>query len=219
MPFQKGHGRFRTDESYKKAGLKIAKNPNSQKTQFKKGSSGFTGKHTEETKKKIREARARQGSNVWNKGLKGYKVKPCSEERKKKISNAQIGEKNHNWRGGKPYCIDCRKKLSQHHQKGKRCRKCFGISKRNKNHWNWLGGLSRKPYPIYWRETLKREVKERDKYICKICFSKEKLSVHHIDYNKDNCGLDNLITLCKSCNTKCNKNRSYWINYFKKYGK
>lgn len=37
MSFQKGHSGFRTKESYRKAGLKIANNPNSKKTQFKKG--------------------------------------------------------------------------------------------------------------------------------------------------------------------------------------
>lgn len=33
----------------------------------------------------------------WNKGLKGYKTKPASEERKRKISQAQMGAKNHNF--------------------------------------------------------------------------------------------------------------------------
>jgi predicted restriction endonuclease len=37
MPFQKGHGRLRTDESYRLGGIKIAKNPNSKRTQFVKG--------------------------------------------------------------------------------------------------------------------------------------------------------------------------------------
>lgn len=65
MPFQKGHKGFRTPESYKVAGIKIAANPNSARMRFRKGSSGFTGRHTEETKQKIREARARQDSNTW----------------------------------------------------------------------------------------------------------------------------------------------------------
>ena len=85
MGFKKGHGRFRSDESYRKAAKKIAANPNSAKTRFKKGSSGFTGKHTEKTKQKIRIARARQGSNVWNKGKK-YK--------------AITGQNHWNWKGG-----------------------------------------------------------------------------------------------------------------------
>lgn len=34
---------------------------------------------------------------VWNKGKSGYKVKPASESRKRKIGDAQIGIKNHNY--------------------------------------------------------------------------------------------------------------------------
>ncbi len=34
---------------------------------------------------------------------------------------------------------------------------------------------------------------------------------NHIDYNKKNSNLNNLITLCGSCHTKTNTNRNYWI--------
>ena len=37
------------------------------------------------------------GRKPWNLGKTGYKVGPASEERKKKIGNAQKGEKNHNF--------------------------------------------------------------------------------------------------------------------------
>lgn len=36
----------------------------------------------------------------WNKGVKGYKTKPASEERKRRVASAQMGELNHNF--GKP---------------------------------------------------------------------------------------------------------------------
>jgi len=42
------------------------------------------------------------------------------------------------------------------------------------------------------------------------------LHVHHIDYNKQNCKESNLITTCKSCNIKANKNRDYWEKFFTK---
>src|SRR3990167_11464207 len=74
------------------------------KGQFIKGFNGgkLGMRHTEETKKKIRTARARQGSNVWNKGTNksGMKGKHHSEELKRKSSFSQSGEKNHAWRGG-----------------------------------------------------------------------------------------------------------------------
>lgn len=67
-------------------------------------------KHTDETKTKVSEAvqlAYDEGRlSVWNKGLSGYQTKPCSEERKQKISEANKGkegikgEKNHLWRGG-----------------------------------------------------------------------------------------------------------------------
>ena len=212
MPFQKGHGRLRTEESYKKAAIKIGLHPNSTRTRFKKGSSGFTGKHTEETKKKIREARARQGSNVWNKGLSGYKTKPCSEERKRKIGDAQRKKKNHNWRGGKPRCVICDKQLT--HYNSSRCRGCGMKTTRGTAHWNWSGGLSREPYPYYFRESLKREIRKRDNYTCACC-GKWGNSIHHIDYNKNNCLESNLITLCKSCNTKANYHRNKWTKFYK----
>ncbi|KKL07361.1 hypothetical protein LCGC14_2586770, partial [marine sediment metagenome] len=41
------------------------------------------------------------------------------------------------------------------------------------------------------------------------------LNVHHIDYDKKNCGMDNLVTLCASCNTRANVNRGFWIELYK----
>ena len=41
------------------------------------------------------------------------------------------------------------------------------------------------------------------------------LTVHHVDYNKENCYKENLITLCMSCNIRANYNRGYWIEYYK----
>jgi len=39
--------------------------------------------------------------------------------------------------------------------------------------------------------------------------------IHHIDYNKLNCQSNNLICLCKKCNSKVNFNRDYWYAYFR----
>lgn len=66
----------------------------------------FTGhKHTEESRNKM--SLALIGRESWNKGKTGYKVKPCSEERKKKIGLANKrphpwvkGEKSHFYKGG-----------------------------------------------------------------------------------------------------------------------
>jgi len=42
------------------------------------------------------------------------------------------------------------------------------------------------------------------------------LSIHHIDYDKQNCKENNLITLCDSCNNRANSNRNYWIEFYTK---
>ena len=40
------------------------------------------------------------------------------------------------------------------------------------------------------------------------------IEIHHIDYDRKNCGEDNLITLCKQCNLRANYNRDYWKNSY-----
>jgi len=79
----------------------------------------------------------------------------------------------------------------------------------------------RDKYPIDWVDDLKESIKKRDKYICQICEIHQdevdkNFAIHHIDYNKFNLNPNNLITLCNSCHSKTNYNRSYWIRYFHK---
>ncbi len=78
----------------------------------------------------------------------------------------------------------------------------------------WNGGKSFEPYSVDWTKTLRRSIRERDKYICQICGKEPSLDCHHIDYDKKNCNPDNLITLCRSCHVKTNQNRNYWSKYF-----
>jgi len=85
----------------------------------------------------------------------------------------------------------------------------------NKNP-NWNNGSSFEPYTTDWTETLKKSIRQRDKYTCQICGKEPAIVIHHIDYNKQNCNPDNLITLCNSCHTKTNHNRNYWTTYFTK---
>jgi len=76
---------------------------------------------------------------------------------------------------------------------------------------NWRGGIS--SYPPIFNEQLKKVVRECNDFICQICFKKQKgkrLDVHHIDYDKDNCCLDNLVSLCHSCHSETGTNREAW---------
>jgi len=104
-------------------------------------------------------------------------------------------------------------------QQGQRCSICDNISRVGIGNSNWKGGISKEPYCQNWTRDLKVFVKERDNYKClnPYCNSKnpDKLSVHHIDYNKKSCGPDNLITICRSCNCKANFNREWHESWYK----
>ena len=89
---------------------------------------------------------------------------------------------------------------------------------------NWHGGISFEPYNPEFNGRTKAIIRERYNYTCQLCGKTEEelksryhkhLCVHHIDYNKKNTSLNNLLCLCHSCNTKVNSNRDYWEYYFK----
>lgn len=71
----------------------------------------------------------------------------------------------------------------------------------------WKGGQS--PYSKEFNRTLRFQVRVRDNFTCHFCGIEEKnygrkLDVHHINYNKLNCSLANLISLCHRCHLKTN---------------
>jgi len=122
-----------------------------------------------------------------------------SKETKAKIRKKAIGRK---------VSEETRRKLSKA-GKGK-----LSLDK----HPLWRGGVSYLPYSVDWNETLRRSIRERDKYSCQLCGALQgdkSFCVHHIDYKKDNSNPDNLITLCNSCHSKTNnKYRKEWIKIF-----
>ena len=74
---------------------------------------------------------------------------------------------------------------------------------------NWIDGRSFLPYTQEFNQQLKESIRKQNSYTCQLCGVKEKdyfqkLSIHHLDYNKNNCNEDNLITVCRSCNAKLN---------------
>jgi len=104
--------------------------------------------------------------------------------------------------------------LGKHHTT--EWKKLHSLRMKGCNNPKWLGGKSFEPYSVDWTKTLRRSIRERDKYTCQLCDKEPAIIVHHIDYNKKNCSPDNLITLCRGCHSKTNVNRNYWIEYFKK---
>jgi len=91
---------------------------------------------------------------------------------------------------------------------------CFSKWNKAENHYNWNGGTGNEPYPFEFNKELKEQIKNRDDYTCQKCGSREKLAVHHMDYNKKNCDPSNLITLCNKCNASVNVKRIFWLGYF-----
>lgn len=85
---------------------------------------------------------------------------------------------------------------------------------RGERSYLWRGGISFEPYSTDWTEDLRRAIRKRDRYTCKLCGKEPSVHIHHIDYDKKNCDPKNLITLCIKCNAKVNFNRNYWTNYF-----
>lgn len=155
-------------------------------------------------------------------GKKGRKIGPQSEEHKRKRSESMLGRKQTKEHIAKlslsrrkysiVHCKDCKKQLKSHFSK--RCRECYQLFKKGKNHPNWKGGISKFGYPIIFNKELKEKILKRDNYKCQLCPSEHLLSIHHIDYNKRNCSDKNLITLCRKCNSKVNFNRPKWAKYF-----
>jgi len=124
-----------------------------------------------------------------------------------------------------PYCKIIsdkkRKAQSRPNNKGNSGRRFSGehrtklaLSKLGDKNPAWKDGCSDNSYCGIWRDLeYKQSILERDDYRCQNpdCWGKGfDLNVHHIDYDKMNCHPDNLITLCRSCNSRANSNRDYW---------
>lgn len=121
-------------------------------------------------------------------------------------------------RGNYKWTPEQKKKLKEIWEKDFEYRKRQTLSHSGERSSAWRGGLSQKPYSPDWTRRLQRLIRERDHYTCQVCGKKDKkrLSVHHIDYNKKNCDLNNLITLCPSCHSKTGVgDRERWKEFFK----
>lgn len=138
------------------------------------------------------------------------------------------GKGNPNYKNGHTLrvfkCKNCNKILLK--PKAKRCGSCHALNrfKNPKNNNNYIDGRSRYPYPSVFSRELKEKIRTRDNFECQNCgITNEEhlnifgynLCIHHIDYNKNNCKENNLITTCCYCNSRANFNRSYWIIFYK----
>jgi len=198
-------------------------------------------KFSEEHKNKLRLSKL---GGIGNSKGKHWKL---SEEAKQKISERQTGSKRSKETKLKISLASKGKKKSKEHKNSLRLatlkrikEEGFGFQKGHKSYltedsrkkisdankgdkaYNWIIDRSLKSYPVNWTNTLKRSIRERDRYTCQLCSKQQEekiFDIHHIDYNKNNCNPNNLITLCRSCHMKTNGSRNKWVEYFtnKKY--
>lgn len=169
-------------------------------------------------------SRSRKGVSPWIKGKKGVfsveMLKKISrlgckhtEETKRKISLTMKGKKK-SLEAREKMKITQKKICNYPEVKLKR-----SLDNRGEKSHFWKGGIAYRKYPYSWTKTLKQAIRERDNYTC-VCGEKQDkqtFSVHHIDYDKDNCNPVNLITLCYRCHGKTTINRDYWKVFLTKY--
>jgi cytochrome c553 len=128
----------------------------------------------------------------------GQRGKVFTEQRKRNISRAKLGRTSHS--------LETREKLRIAHT-GKTLteehRRKIGDAHRGEKSWRWRGGVTNYPYPAEWR-FVKRKVHARDGRFCLVDSSHALCKsfypdIHHIDANKENLDMKNLISLCKRC--------------------
>lgn len=197
----------------------------------------FGKKHTQEAMKKI------SGENHWNYGNRKHGDKVCSQCGKVFNNRSKYCCKDCSYTARRKRvvrpCVNCGKpveRLQWYEEKtlnafcSYSCNGLYNSKSQPKGkdaYWygqtgegtpNWRGGLSFEPYAPDFNKKLKRQVRERDNFRCQVCNNKEngeRLHCHHIDYDKRNNAIYNLVSLCRSCHCKTNGNRTYYEYFFK----
>lgn len=126
------------------------------------------------------------------------KTKKAKKLWRERLSKAQF-------KTGKPKCPDCNKELKYYIKT--KCSNCLRKDRIKK-------------YKKYYCKDCGKKRSAKSTTRCQKCGCSEvecnrKLSVHHIDYDKENNKLENLISLCESCHGKTCGERTYWTKYFK----
>lgn len=158
---------------------------------------------SEETKKKIREARARQVFS--RESIEVIRAKTIQRWQNPEYK-AKISEKSRERWNNPEFRSRMTAIIGRTVPRGEKAN-------------GWRGGLSFVPYTKDFNKVIKREIRDRDNHICQLCGLLEinywkSLTIHHIDYVKEHSYKENLISLCCSCNSKVNNNRDYWERYF-----
>jgi len=172
----------------------------------KKQSDGKVGHIvSKETRQKLREVNIGKKMNkeTIEKIRKGNTGKVRTEEMKQRMRQPRSEETKQKMR--KPKTGIHRLRISE--------------AKKGDKNPSWQGGIAYLPYSQDWTEDLRDAIRKRDAYACKLCGIyqgnlEEKLHVHHIDYDKENCDPVNLVSLCNSCHGKTCHNKEKWESFF-----
>ncbi|MEK6936258.1 MAG: HNH endonuclease signature motif containing protein [Nanoarchaeota archaeon] len=163
-----------------------------------------------ETKKNIefKEKIRNKTKTLWNNPIFIKKVKE-GQQKYQTLFKEEIKKRSSKIHKGKKVSEETRAKQSESH-------KDLLIGENNPN---WNNGSSFEPYAPEFNKDLKQQILERDNYICQnpnCAHLSKKLHIHHIDYDKKNNKLKNLIVLCINCHMKTNskKSRKYYVEFY-----
>ncbi len=150
-----------------------------------------------------------------------FKGRKYSEDSIKRMSESKKGNKNPMF--GKS-TSDETKNLLRECNLGRKhtaeSRKKMSVAKKDvflgENNPNWQGGRSFDPYCSKFNDNLRGKIRTRDNHTCQLCNEKENgktLSVHHVNHDRENCE-PYLISLCRRCHGKVNRNKGYYEPFF-----
>ena len=90
--------------------------------------------------------------------------------------------------GVQKVCADCKREVDLQRMRDRYTKTYVkkGYNQSGENNNNWKGGIG------VYRSMVSTNV-------CELCGSKENLLIHHIDHNRYNNDLSNLMVLCKKC--------------------
>jgi len=90
----------------------------------------------------------------------------------------------------------------------------YKAGRSGENHPLWRDGAAESKYPPEFTSSFRNSVRERDGWHCAFCGDPQAddrlLSVHHVDYDKFNNEMNNLVSLCVCCYASTNHDRDNW---------
>ena len=166
--------------------------PHIREAYAEQGRSTKGSKRTEEQKKKMSDAH--KGMDVSQ-----LHTSEAAEKRKQKLvgktQSLESNKKRSESLKGREFTEEHRQKLSESGKKRK--------DLKGENNRFWRGGVNDNPYPEEFTRNLKRRIRKRDNHECQCCWLDVYRSrfghVHHIDGDKQNCDVENLVLICITC--------------------